>query len=233
MKASKRVLLKITGTLFTAEQRAHLDNLITNIQTVSDQIYFGIVVGGGNIFRGSEQGTQLGLRADTGHTVGMIATLINALILDDKLLQAGVRSRVLSSFDCPSAASVINPAHIQEAQATNTILIFAGGTGAPFFSTDTNAIVRGLQIDADEIWKMSNVDGVYTQDPRKNAHATLIDRITHQEALNTSLGILDKTALQLAAEHNLSIRVGNILQKDALTRMATSSAYGSIITTKE
>ncbi len=158
-----------------------LSDVLDNLNSLRETHQFGIVIGGGNFFRGHQQGNAFGLRPTAGHTVGMLATLMNGVILKDLMVQAGIRARLLTALACDAVAQPINQSAIDDGFNADEILIFAGGTGNPFFTTDTNAIMRALQIQAHEVWKATNIDGIYTADPHTHTNATIIKRITHQE----------------------------------------------------
>ena len=233
MKAKKRILLKLTGTLLDPQHTTLIKSVLDNINALSETHQFGIVIGGGNFFRGRQHGAALGLRPAAGHSVGMLATLMNGVMLKDLMIQAGIPARLLTAIPCETIAQSINQDAIDDADAANEILIFAGGTGNPFFTTDTNAVMRALQMQADEVWKATNVDGVYTSDPRIEKTATIIKRLTHQDAIDRTLGIMDITALTLAKEYKIPIRVFTLFQNNALLETAQSPDIGSIIETKD
>jgi uridylate kinase len=233
MKAKKRILLKVTGTLLDSQHVSLIQCVLDNVKTLSTTHQFGIVIGGGNFFRGRQHGTALGLRPAAGHSVGMLATLMNGIILKDLMIQTGIRARLLTAIACDAIAQPINQDAIDDAVTANETLIFAGGTGNPFFTTDTNAIMRALQMQADEVWKATNIDGVYTADPRVHNTATIIKRLSHQDAIDRTLGIMDTTALTLAKEYKIPIRVFTLFQNNALLEAAQSPDIGSIIETKD
>jgi uridylate kinase len=232
MHPKKRILLKITGMLLEQQHAPLISAVIDNLITLRNTHQFGIVIGGGNFFRGHQHGKALGMSPAAGHSVGMLATLMNGIIFKDRLLQAGIPAKLLSAVPCDTIAHPINQDLIDSAQAHDDMLIFAGGTGNPFFTTDTNAILRALQMDAHEVWKATNVDGIYSADPRTNPDATFIPHLTHQEALDRALGIMDATALTLAQAHKVSVRVFNLLKPNALLAITQSPDIGSIIETK-
>jgi uridylate kinase len=233
MKGNKRILLKITGTLLEPQHGALIKNMLENLNVLHATHQFGIVIGGGNFFRGRTQGTALGLRSTAGHTVGMLATLMNGVILKDLMLQMGIKARLVTALPCPTIAQPICQDAIDDACAAGETIIFAGGTGNPFFTTDTNAIMRALQMQAYEVWKATTIDGVYTADPRIDATAKKLTQLTHQDALDRALGIMDLTALTLAKEYKIAIRVFTLFQNDALLEAAQSPHIGSIIETKD
>lgn len=233
MKSKQTILLKITGeVLMTSE------NLIddSKVRTIAHQIkqlkethYFGIVIGGGNFFRGSKQGVRLGLSPSVGHQIGMLATMMNGLIIRDLFEQEGLRSTLFTAIPSSEIGVPISDQGIKNALNNDVCVIFAGGTGNPFFTTDTTAVLRGLQINADCVWKGTNVDGIYTADPRLSSDAQLIKRTTYQEVLDKNLRILDATAFVLAKEHRLKIRVFNIFSNDAIINAAQHDDVGSIV----
>lgn len=233
MHPKKRVLLKITGMLLDQEHAPLINAVIDNIVTLRKTHQIGIVMGGGNFFRGHQHGKALGISPAAGHSVGMLATLMNGIILKDRMNHAGIPVKLLSAIPCDTVAYPINHDLIDTALMHDDMLIFAGGTGNPFFTTDTNAILRALQMGAHEVWKATNVDGIYTADPRSNPDATFISRISHKDALDRALGIMDATALTLAHEHRMPIRVFNLLKPNALLAIAQSPDIGSIIEPKD
>lgn len=237
MHTKKRILLKLTGEIFLSADRtlnsANINAVIGQIKKLAHTHQFGIVVGGGNFWRGSIQGTQLGMQAAVGHQVGMLATMMNGLILKDLIAQQGLAPELLTAVPCPEVGASISQQVIDRALNNNQLLIFTGGTGNPFFTTDTTAVLRGLQIQADEIWKGTSVDGVYDADPRKNAQAKLLKSITHTQAMEQNLGIMDATAYALAQQHKQTIRIFNIFAPDAVIKAAQDSNFGSVIQYQE
>lgn len=233
MYKTQRVLLKITGTaLLNAEgtlSSEHVMRIAEQIKQLSDQIQFGIVIGGGNFFRGSQHSSQLGLDMRVGHSVGMLATVMNGLIIQDVFKQAGLRSTLLSAVSSPVIGWPISQETIDRALAKGAIPIFSGGVGAPYFSTDTAAIVRALQIGAQEVWKATNVDGIYAQDPVYNPQAPLIKKLSYAQALTDNIRIVDRTALILAQEQNIRIRVFNAFASDILIHAARDTHVGSTL----
>lgn len=233
--AKMRILLKLTGEIFLDQKQKSLSNVM--IQKVIDQIkqlhathHFGIVVGGGNFFRGDQHGTALGVGGSTGHQIGMLATMMNGLILHDLLIQKGLPTSLLCALSIPEIGKSISTQTIDDALAKNQIMIFTGGTGNPYFTTDTNAVLRALQISADQIWKGTTIDGIYDADPRINAHAKQLKSVSFENALNNTLGIMDTTAYALAQKYKQTIRVFNIFTENALLLAAKNKTFGSILT---
>lgn len=237
MNPKKRILLKLTGEIFLSPDKTLNPNavnaVIGQIKKLSNTHQFGIVVGGGNFWRGSIQGTSLGMQAAVGHQVGMLATMMNGLILKDLITQQGLNPELLTAVPCPEVGASISQQAIDQAIAANQILIFTGGTGNPFFTTDTTAVLRGLQIRAHEIWKGTSVDGVYDSDPRKNPQAQFLSSVSLKEALDKNLGIMDATAYALAQQHKQTIRIFNIFAPEAVIKAAQDSNFGSVIQYQE
>lgn len=208
---------------------AQLKNFAEQIKKLSKDYKLGIVIGGGNFFRASKQGKQLKMHQPSADGVGMLATVMNGIILQDILKQSNLESVVLSAFLIDSIVPRINQTLINSALNENKIIIFVGGTGNPFFTTDTNAILRALQIGAKEIWKATKVDGVYSADPVVDKKAKKIKHLKYAKVLENNLKIIDSTAVTLAAENNVKIRIFNVFEKDALLKVATDSNFGSTI----
>lgn len=228
MEQKKTILIKLSGELFSAKKE--LINAITsNIKELLAFCKIGVVVGGGNFFKGSREGKELGLKESTGHIIGMLATIMNGLTLQELLDNVGVKTELFSAMQCDQVAKAISPGAIKSALAENKCLIFAGGTGNPFFTTDTNSVLRALQIDASEVWKATNVDGVYDMDPNENKNAKLLKQLRHQEAIEKNLRIMDLTAMTLAKEHSMKIRVFNMLKENALLEAYKNPDFGSTV----
>ena len=234
MDAIRSVILKLTGEALPVDAQRHIDskhaiNLAHQIKQLRGSVWFGIVIGGGNFFRGSQQGAQLGLSGDAAHQTGMLATLMNGLILQGLFAQAGLETVILSAFPASNQAAPINEQTIRAAQKKGASIIFAGGLGVPYFTTDTAAVVRALETGAQEVWKVTTVDGIYSDDPKVNPHAAFISSITHANAIEKSLTFMDTTALCLAQQHAISIRVFNGFTENALLRATNESSFGSIV----
>jgi len=224
--SKKRILLKLTGNAIVPEM---VKSIASQIVQLKDQYQFGIVVGGGNFFRGDKEGKQFGLTRSVGHHVGMLATMMNGMILKDLFERSGIKTALFSAIVCPGLITPARESAIQRTSKKNDVVIFAGGTGLPFFTTDTNAVVRALQINADQLWKTTDVDGIYETDPDKDSNAKLIPRMSHDEALKKDIRVMDATAFKLAAQENITIRVFNIFTEDALIRAANDESFGSTV----
>jgi uridylate kinase len=234
----RKILLKITGEVLAKPESKQLDptnviNLAQQIKQLSDSHYIGIVIGGGNFFRGSKQGTDLGLTPAVGHQIGMIATMMNGLIVKDLFEKEGLASSLFCAVPAPEIGAPISDQAIKSALAKNHCVIFSGGTGNPFFSTDTTAVLRGLQISADEVWKATDVDGIYTSNPATNPNAQLLRNISYAKMLKDQLKIMDSAAIALAQQHNLKIRVFNVFEPNALLQATKDESFGSTVTSKE
>jgi len=235
MVAKKRILLKLTGKVFLEPTQKTLDpqtikTIATQIKQLQQTHLFSIVIGGSNILKGDNQGKTIGTTPSVGHQAGMLATMINGLMLKDLFEQEGISCSLLTSIFCPQIGLPASIENIDSALKDDKIIIFSGGTGLPFFSTDTNAIVRSLQIGANQVWKATNVDGIYTSDPQKNPDATLFKKIEYSDAICKKLGIIDTTALTLAEKHGITVRVFNIFTPNALIKSADNKDFGSTIT---
>ncbi len=224
-----KILLKLTGNILD-KGPGPLENIAAQIKQLDHT--FGIVIGGGNFFRGARQSSALHISEQTGHTVGMLATMMNGLIVQDILEQAGVSTTLFSAVSCPSVGLPLSPQALNKALKESRCLIFSGGTGNPFVSTDTTAVIRALQMDAQQIWKATKVDGVYSADPQKEPSAKLIKKLTYKQALDDNLDVMDATAFTLAQEHNLDLRVFNIFSNNALIQAANDPEFGSTLSTK-
>ena len=227
MNKKKRILLKLTGEIFN--KPSLVTAIIEQILALKPTHQFGIVIGGGNFFRGDIQGKQLEMDTNAAHSVGMLATIMNGLILQDSATRCNLKTALFSAVPCPSLALPISPQTLRTALDQEDTIIFSGGIGSPFFTTDTTAVVRALQINASAVWKATHVDGIYTADPHKDAAAQHIPRITFQEALDKHLSVMDRSAFVLADEHKKEIRIFNIFKHNALISAAENADFGSII----
>ena len=231
--AKPAILLKLTGELLTvpASGSAPIIKLIPQIADLAEDHTLGIVLGGGNFFRGDIQGKALGLSAATGHEVGMLATILNGRIVQEMLENAGVRTVLMSALTCRKVAKNICQQTIVEATREGKVMIFVGGTGNPFFTTDTNAVTRALQIGATEVWKATKVDGIYDKDPVAHPDATRYAALTYDEAIGQKLGVMDLTAMALASQHNLKTYVFDIFADNALANMQKDRSIATQVTT--
>lgn len=231
----KRVLLKLSGEAFSGSNNYGIDT--PTLIKVSKQIKqvmemgvgVGIVVGGGNIWRGSEAERE-GMERVTADYAGMLATLINALALQDALERQGVITRTLSAINVQQIAEpYIRRRAIRHLEKGRAV-IFAAGTGNPYMTTDTAAALRAIEIGAEVLFMTkNNVDGIYTADPRKHPDARKIDKITHLEALNMRLEVMDATALSLCLENRLPILVFDLQAPHSMERAVSGEPIGTLV----
>jgi len=232
--AYRRALLKISGEALAGEKGQGLDygvveRLAEEIKTVHTLgVHLGLVVGGGNIIRGATASRQ-GLDRVAADYMGMLATVINALALQDVLEKVGVDTRVMTAIRMESLAEpYIRRRAIRHLEKGRAI-IFAGGTGNPFFSTDTAGVLRALEIEADVILKATNVDGVYTGDPKKDPNAKFIPELSFQEAIVKNYAVMDANAFGLCKANNLPIVVFNMNTPGAVSRVLEGERVGTIV----
>ena len=230
----KSFVIKLSGEIFkpptsTAITSTVVTTIVAQIKQLQKTHQINIVIGGGNFFRGSRDGKALHLTPTTAHAVGMLATVMNGLMLHDLCKKESIDCVLLGATQIAGSIECASQERIDAARTRNAVIIFAGGTGCPFFSTDTAAVLRALQVGATEIWKATTVDGVYSADPATDKTATRIPAITYTDALAKQLKIVDATALCLAQEHALTIRVFNGFTTDALRTAAQNNTFGSTI----
>ncbi len=232
MPEYKRILLKISGEALSGGKGygihnsilTHLSNEIKNIHELGIEI--AIVVGGGNIFRGIE-GTNLGVDRATGDYMGMLATIINSLALQNALEKNGLDTRVQTAIEMRQIAEPYIRRRAIRHLEKGRIVIFGGGTGNPFFTTDTAAALRAIEIEADILLKATNVDGIYDKDPNKFSDAKKFDRLTFSEAYEKNLKIMDLTAFSLCKDNNLPIIVFNLFKEENLKKIINGEPVGT------
>ena len=230
----RRILLKLSGEALMGQGAYGIDPAV--IQRLAGEIHaavergvqVGLVIGGGNILRGAGLASQ-GMNRVTGDHMGMLATVINALAMQDAIEQTGTPCRVMSALAmdevCESYTARKAIARLEE----GCVVIFAAGTGNPFFTTDSAASLRAIEIGADLMLKATKVDGVYTADPVTHPDATLYRRISYDEALARKLGVMDATALVLCSEHNMPVRVFNLFESGHLGRILDGQDVGTLV----
>ena len=230
----KRILLKLSGESLMGEDafginRQTLASIVEDIKEVLELgVQVGIVVGGGNIFRGVALGAT-GMDRATGDYMGMLATVMNAMALQDALRNAGVEARVQSALTIEQVAERYIRGRALRHLEKGRVVIFGAGTGNPFFTTDTTAALRGAEIGAEIVLKATKVDGIYSEDPKKNPNATLYHDITFNEAMQRDLKVLDATAFALCRDQKLPIKVFSILKKGAMARVVMGEDEGTIV----
>ncbi len=231
----RRALLKLSGEALAGGKGGGLDyevmrTFAAEIRQVHDMgVSLGLVVGGGNIVRGVNA-TAHGLDRVSADYMGMLATVINALALQNVLESVDVQTRVLTAIRMESLAEPYIRRRMMRHLEKGRIVIFAGGTGNPFFSTDTAAVLRALEMEAEVVLKATNVDGVYTADPRTSPDATLLGELTFQDALVNGYAVMDANAFGLCQANALPIVVLNINQPGAIARVLRGERVGTLVT---
>ena len=235
----RRVLLKISGEALVGEQTFGIDvnvsqSVAEEIKQVHDLgIQVAVVVGGGNIFRGISKSAGKMDRSAADY-IGMLATVMNAVVLQDALERVGAHTRVMSAIDIPQLAEPFIRRRAIRHLEKGRIVIFAAGTGNPFFSTDSAAALRAAEIKADVILKATKVDGVYSADPMKDSTATRFDCITYLEVLEKQLKVMDASAISLCMDNNLPIVVFNMRKAGNIARVVAGEAgIGTRVTQKK
>ena len=230
----KRVLLKLSGeALMGGDQfginRDTLEYMVGEIKSILDLgVQVGIVVGGGNIFRGVALGAS-GMDRATGDYMGMLATVMNAMALQDALTKAGVMVRIQSALHLEQVVQPYIRGRALRYLDQGRVVIFAAGTGNPFFTTDTTAALRGAEMGVEVVLKATKVDGIYTADPKKDPTATKYKEVTFDEVLRKDLKVMDGTAFALCRTNNLPIRVFDIGKPGALLRVCTGTEEGTLV----
>jgi len=234
MAARRRVLLKLSGEAFGGGSLGVNPDIVSQIAkeiaAAADEIEIAVVVGGGNFFRGAELSTR-GMERARADYMGMLGTVMNALALQDFLEQAGASPRVQSAITMTQIAEPYIPLRAIRHLEKGRVVIFGAGAGLPFFSTDTVSAQRALEIRASEVLVAKNgVDGVYTADPRVDASAQRIDRITYQEALQRGLKVVDSTAFSLCMDNRMPMRVFGMRPEGSITRALLGEDIGTVVT---
>jgi len=234
MAKYKRILLKLSGESLMGDQQYGIDqqrlgDYAEEIATiVKSGVQVGIVIGGGNIFRGLS-GAAKGFDRVKGDQMGMLATVINSLALNSALVGQGIKSKVLTAIRMEPVGEYYSKDKAVEALENGEVVIISGGTGNPYFTTDTASALRGIEIEADVMLKGTRVDGIYTADPEKDETATKFNKISFDEIYNRNLRIMDLTATTLCKENNLPIYVFNMDQKGNLQKVMSGEDLGTLV----
>ena len=231
----KRILLKLSGEALMGEQAFGIDPAITSgiandiaeIQALGVEV--GIVIGGGNIFRGVAASAK-GMDRATGDYMGMLATVINALAMQDALERSGIVTRVVTAIEMRAVAEPFIRRRAIRHLEKGRVVIFAAGTGNPYFTTDTAAALRAMEIKADVILKGTKVDGIYTADPMLHPDATRYDTISYLKVLERGLKVMDTTAISLCMDNKLPIVIFNLRKPGNLVRAVMGEPVGSLVT---
>lgn len=230
----RRILLKVSGESLAGEKKFGLDPdtlraIAREIKGVVDlKVEIGIVVGGGNIFRGLEASAQ-GIDRAVADNMGMLATVVNALALQDALEKAGVPTRVMSAITMNEVAEPYIRRRAMRHLEKGRIVVFGAGTGSPYFTTDTAAALRATEIGAEAILKGTRVAGIYDRDPEKDAQARLLPRLTYFDVLEKSLRVMDSTAITMAMEQHIPIIVFKLLEPGNMKKVVLGETVGTIV----
>ena len=230
----RRVLLKLSGEALMGPQSFGIDAEV--VRVLSDElaavhalgVELALVVGGGTIFRGV-QAASAGMDRVSGDNMGMLATLINSLALQDQLEKRGIQTRVLSALEIRQVAEPFIRRRALRHLEKGRIIILAAGTGNPYFTTDSAAALRGLELKVEVLLKATRVDGIYSADPAKNPKATRFDHLTYQDVLERGLKVMDAAAISLCMENKLPIVVFDIRREGNIRRVITGEPIGSVV----
>ena len=230
----KRVILKVTGEVLAGAEKYGIDSKM--VQAFAEEIKevremgceMALVIGGGNIFRGA-QASEGGMERATADYMGMLATVINSLALQDALEKIGVSTRVMSAIEMRQVAEPYIRRRATRHLEKGRVVIFAGGTGNPYFTTDTTASLRAMEIGAEVILKATKVDGVYDADPLKYREAKRYGRLSYIEVLNQELKVMDSTAISLCMDNRLPIVVFNIMKNGNIKRVVCGEEIGTLV----
>ena len=230
----KRILLKLSGEALMGELGHGIDPLVVTL--IADQVKLiqgqgvevGLVIGGGNIFRGVAGATK-GMDRVTADHMGMLATMINALALQDALEHKGVQTRTLSGLEMPKVTETYIRRRATRHLEKGRVVIFGAGTGNPYFSTDTAAALRANEVNAEVVMKATNVDGIYCSDPRTNPDAVKYETVSFQEVLEKDLRVMDAAAIALCRENKLPILVFNMVKPGNLLAAVQGKAVGTLV----
>jgi uridylate kinase len=230
----KRIILKVTGEIFAGPQQYGIDpntvkSFAHELKEVKDLgCELALVIGGGNIFRGAVA-SEIGMDRASADTMGMLATVINSLALQDALEKLGVSTRVMSAIEMRQVAEPYIRRRATRHLEKGRVVIFAGGTGNPFFTTDTTASLRAMEIGAEVLLKATKVEGVYDADPVKNQGATKFEELTYIEVLNRELKVMDSTAISLCMDNHVPIIVFNLMEKGNIMRVLSGEPIGTLV----
>lgn len=228
----KRVLLKLSGEmlgengkLFDHEIIDHVAKVLVDI--VNSGVQLGVVIGAGNIWRGRSGGQMDRVTADQ---MGMLGTVINCLCMRDAVQRAGGKAVVMSAIEMPRVCDVFNAEKARACMENGVVTLFAAGSGNPFFSTDTAVVLRAVEVGADAILLAKNIDGVYTDDPKKNPNATLIREITYEKAQEMRLKVMDAAAFSLCAENKVPlVRVFGLFEPESILKVLDGDDMGTVL----
>jgi uridylate kinase len=230
----RRVIVKLSGEALCGDgdfgiDQPTIEGLAADlVATAKLGIELGVVVGGGNIFRGVEV-SERGVPRPVGDTMGMLATVMNCLVLEAAIERAGHEARTLSALAMPSVCETYNRKRAMKNLGKGRVVLLAAGTGNPFFTTDTTAVLRAAELEAQAVLKATNVDGIYTADPKKDPKAKRYERLSHQEAIEKDLRVMDGAAFALARENRMPIIVFSIANKGAVESVLRGKGRATIV----
>jgi uridylate kinase len=230
----RRVVVKLSGEALSGPEKfgihqPTIDRFAADLVAAHALgIGLGVVVGGGNVLRGA-QIAENGLSRPTADAMGMLATVMNALVLETAIERAGASARTMSALSMPQVCETYERARALRHLEDDRVIVFAGGTGNPYFTTDTTAVLRAAEMGCDAVLKATDVDGVYTADPKRDATATRYQKLDHQEALDKHLKIMDATAFALAQENRMPIIVFSILEQGAIANVLRGNGHFTIV----
>src|SRR5213592_2399274 len=232
----RRVVIKLSGEYLAGSHSFGINQ--PTIDRIADDLIaaqklgveVAVVIGGGNIVRGVEVSSR-GVSRPTGDTMGMLATVMNCLALEAAIERKGTPARTLSAFVMPEISELFTRSAAHKYLAEGRIVLLGGGTGNPFFTTDTTAVLRAAEIGAEAVLKATNVDGVYSADPKKDPSAKRFDRLSHQEAIERNLKVMDTTAFALARENRMPIIVFSIREKGAIAAVLRGKGRATVVGT--
>lgn len=231
----QRILLKLGGEALAGEggfginprQAEFLARRVVSVVNMGVQV--AVVIGGGNMWRGKQDGMDHGMERVTADHIGMLATVMNALALQDALERVGLPTRVMTGIEVRAVAEPYIQRRAIRHLEKGRVIIFGAGTGNPYFTTDTAASLRAMEINADILIKATKVDAVYDKDPKKNADAKRFERLTYIDALNMRVGVMDSTAMAMCMDNDLPIMVLNLWEETALERAVLGETVGTVI----
>ena len=236
--ALKRVVLKLSGEVLSGDGRLGYDfDKVSQLAAELGElrglgVEMALVIGGGNLMRGREA-KQAGIAPLQADRMGMLATVMNALACQAKLAEAGVPARVLTATPMRAVAETWSPEHARAAMAAGEYVIAAGGIGQPFFTTDTTAALRAIELEADLLLKATQVNGVYSADPRKDPEAVQLPRLSYDEVLRRRLEVMDMSAFALCRDHRMPVRIFRFSEPGVLRRILCGEEIGSLVTMEE
>jgi uridylate kinase len=230
----RRVVIKLSGEYLAGRQSSGIDQ--PTVDRIADELIaaqklgaeIAVVVGGGNMVRGVQVSSR-GVSRTTGDTMGMLATVMNCLALEAAIERKGAAARSLSAFVMPEICELFTRSAAHKYLGEGKIVLLGGGTGNPFFTTDTTAVLRAAEIDAQAVLKATNVDGVYSADPKKDPTAKRFDRLTHSQAIEGDYKVMDATAFALARETSLPIIIFSIAEPGSIGAILRGTGHGTIV----